>query len=580
VTIFRTLLARGYFPKELPPAFFTEQFAAYATTKAGRSRLLSYKPSNGFTEPVGYRLALPGDALRQLRIPHPASFATLAAISAKGFKRLLRRAGVSRLSKSRPVYGTGRYRAISPLIKPANLGRERVNSRAGAAFLLKADVSQFYPSLYTHAIGWAIDPKLRNKAHWKSSKLLGRKIDQALMNLQGKVSQGIPIGNDLSFLLAEVVLSRVDKASMLDARRSYRWFDDYELSFDNRDAAEQALARLAKELYSFRLRLNHQKTRIVPLPQPTQDEWQEVLLRKSAASLASPRDMVQYFDEAFRQHERFPHASMLMYAIGLLFRVTLPKDSVGIVAQSGITQALLCEPGTAQKAFALLNFWRLNGLTLDRDLLSRTVSRIVAKHAASGVSSDVAWSLAFCLEQRIGLDALAGRVLADCEDDCIAIQALHMNEMGLLPTGFRTKRIRKALRSVDLDGEHWLLGHEALRQGFLADSASAVRANGLFADLLARKISFYRTVLPPYASVVHPGGAPEWAVQAWIKDIRDPRRQRQRRKVRILELMRRDILGLEKVPGSGDDTIAALLDTVASRERTPAMTELQPYSVG
>jgi hypothetical protein len=80
--------------------------------------------------------------------------------------------------------------------------------RAGGSFLLKADVSQFYPSLYTHAVGWAIDPKLREKAHWKNQKLLGKKLDQAIMDLDAKFSQGIPIGNDVSFLLAEVLLAR------------------------------------------------------------------------------------------------------------------------------------------------------------------------------------------------------------------------------------------------------------------------------------------------------------------------------------------------------------------------------------
>jgi hypothetical protein len=44
VTICQTLLSRGYFPKEFPPAFFSEQFARYATTKAGRKVLSTYKP--------------------------------------------------------------------------------------------------------------------------------------------------------------------------------------------------------------------------------------------------------------------------------------------------------------------------------------------------------------------------------------------------------------------------------------------------------------------------------------------------------------------------------------------------------
>ena len=40
----------------------------------------------------------------------------------------------------------------------------------------------------------------------------------------------------------------------------------------------------------------------------------------------------------------------------------------GRALPSGIAQALLGEPGTAHKAFALLRFWCLNGFALDRDL--------------------------------------------------------------------------------------------------------------------------------------------------------------------------------------------------------------------
>jgi len=96
-------------------------------------------------------------------------------------------------------------------MNPANLARERAALRGGASFLVKLDVSQFYPSLYTHAVGWAIDPKLRKRAHWGSRNLLGKALDQNLMNLQGKISQGVPIGNDVSFLLTEIVLAQIDR---------------------------------------------------------------------------------------------------------------------------------------------------------------------------------------------------------------------------------------------------------------------------------------------------------------------------------------------------------------------------------
>jgi hypothetical protein len=413
-----------------------------------------------------------------------------------------------RFSKSRPVYSTDRGRAIHTMVEPQNRGRERAASRGAASFLLQADVSHFYPSLYTHAIGWAIDPRMRRRADWSNSRLLGHKLDLAIRNLDGKVTQGIPIGNDISFLLAEVVLAQVDKAMNVDPTRAWRWIDDYEIAFNTRGDAEAALKKLTKELAAFRLRLNQKKTSVIELPQPVNDEWQDTIRDAATTKFTTPNEIVKYFDTAFRLRERFPGAPVLSYALGVLFKLKRPTPEVGRIAQSCISQALLSEPGAAQKAFSLLTFWSLNGFSLDASLLGKTVSQIIVKHESSGVSSDVSWALAFCLEQRLTLNSKAARVLSLFNDDCIALQTLHMKSEGLMPREFTTRYIARAAGTADLDREHWLLAYESFRQGFLVESEQNIRANPLFSDLLAKSVTFYRTNLPAYSSIIHPGGGP------------------------------------------------------------------------
>src|SRR5262252_2022792 len=98
MTIYKTLLTRGYFPKELPPAFFTDQFAAFATTNRGRFLLEKYAAEDNYTECVRYHLARVAAERRELRIPHPAHFAKLATLTAAHFGRLLKKAGSSPFS--------------------------------------------------------------------------------------------------------------------------------------------------------------------------------------------------------------------------------------------------------------------------------------------------------------------------------------------------------------------------------------------------------------------------------------------------------------------------------------------------
>ena len=165
---------------------------------------------------------------------------------------------------------------------------------------------------------------------------------------------------------------------------------------------------------------------------------------------STPHDMVRYFDVAFRLREQYPDVSVLLYALGILFKVACPSADVGRIAQSCITQCVLCEPGAAQKAFALLTFWRLNGLILDTNLITGTINQMIIRHQASGFSSDIAWALSFCVDSKYSLNSKAAQVLSVFDDDCNALQALHMERAGLLPKGFNRKGITKALKEADL----------------------------------------------------------------------------------------------------------------------------------
>jgi hypothetical protein len=565
MTIYQALLSKGYFPKELPPAFFSEQFARYATTKQGRSTILRYKPTDNFTECTKYRLALPGLERRELKIPHPFSFASLASVTARHLSRLLQKASKGGISRSRPVYSTIRHRAIQPMVKPSNLSRERMLIRANGSFLLKADVSQFYPSLYTHAVGWAVDPKLRKRAHWQNNSLLGKQLDQLLMNVDGRVSQGVPIGNDISFLLCEIVLSSIDASLGLSAERAYRWFDDYEIISGTQDEAEATLKKLSQELGRFRLRLNPRKTHVMRLPQPAEEQWQSALKDQSRSSLSTAGQIVSYFDTAFRLRDQFPDSAVLSFALGILFRLRRPSAEIGEVIQSGISQTLLCEPGAAQKAFSLLSFWQLNHFPIDRQLATRTIDRMLSAHQASGLTSDIAWALAFCLQHDLPLSSSSAEVLSQFDDDRIAVQALHMRSKGLLKKGFTIRNITAALRNADLDREHWLLAYESVRHGFLKTCEAMVKANLLFRQLLARKVTFYRPTLPAYALVIHQGGAPEWVLKEWLKVLRHPELEisADRKKVEdtpVFELFKADLAKIGRASASDADAVADLLD--------------------
>ena len=379
------------------------------------------------------------------------------------------------------------------------------------------------------------------------------------MDSQGKVSQGIPIGNDISYLLAEVVLAQIDRSLRLPPDRAYRWFDDYEISCETREEAERVKAKLETELRSYKLRLNPTKTNITDLPRPVEDEWKEPILERSKARMTTAEDMVRYFDVAFTQRRRFPVYPVLLYAIAVLFRLRRPIGDAGKVAQSSITQALLAEPGCAQKAFALLSFWSLNGFELDRALLSSTVARMIAIHKARGATSDIAWALSFCVEHELPIDKRSARLLSLTDEAIIVLLALQLRKMGLITDGFNFGRVSKVAVNADLDGPDWLVAYEGVRHGFIPAAEQRVVGNDFFGDLLGRRVTFFRPRIPKYASVIQPGGAPRWVVKSWMEALRGapvPAEEVDQPE-KLLDAMESDF---RRTEGISDNDVQAVLD--------------------
>src|SRR5690348_2454199 len=95
-----------------------------------------------------------------------------------------------------------------------------------------------------------------------------------------------------------------------------------------------------------------------------------------------------------------------------------------------------------------------------------------------GLSSDVAWGLFHCIQNGLKMPSRAARAIAETEDNCIALLALHMKKANLLPSTFTAKALSAASSAGDVDGRNWLFMYEAHRAGFM--KMSAVASHPLF----------------------------------------------------------------------------------------------------
>ena len=206
------ILARGYLPKELPPPFTSESLAT--AVQANRRNLpttFSCTPGhqgNVGSRPTVHNLARAGILRRKLSIPNPINYFQLADVIDTNQQALLQHVTSSKFSLTTPQATPGNQRAIDPVKSWSYLPVARSLCRASARYVLQTDIDNFYPSIYTHVIPWALHTKQVAKQNQRNFGLIGNVLDLNIRNSQDQQTLGIHIGPDCSLVIAEIILSK------------------------------------------------------------------------------------------------------------------------------------------------------------------------------------------------------------------------------------------------------------------------------------------------------------------------------------------------------------------------------------
>lgn len=134
-------------------------------------------------------------------------------------------------------------------------------------YIIHADISNCYDSIYTHSIPWALYGMDTAKGKRNEKNMLGNIIDKSIRNMRYGQTNGIPTGSVLMDLIAEVVLAGIDKLvydKLNDIGNDYkilRYRDDYRIFVKDSFVGGKILKILSEELYKYNFRLNSSKTK-------------------------------------------------------------------------------------------------------------------------------------------------------------------------------------------------------------------------------------------------------------------------------------------------------------------------------
>ena len=299
-----SLIRRGYIPKEFVPAFKAGTLADALGSLAGD--LHSYGKTN--SKCCYHSIPKLKHFRRLIAFPNPLHQVMLAEVLETHWGELQIHMNKSLISLSSVEEDPEEGNALRRKATFDDLPLQRSLRSAAARFLLRADLSRFYQTLYTHSIPWALHTKATAKARKNERNLAGNAIDIAVRNTQDQQTLGIPVGPETSDLIAETIGVAIDEQlqNAFPNLSGIRYIDDFNLYFGKRAEAEEGLAALNAAVKEYELEINQFKTEIVELPESLEPPWKSELRSFVIRPEAQHQDLLGFFSRAFDLANGFP----------------------------------------------------------------------------------------------------------------------------------------------------------------------------------------------------------------------------------------------------------------------------------
>lgn len=431
-------------------------------------------------------------ARRILSVPHPRNQIFLVKDIVAHWTELKAICDRSPVSLTGPTISS--IRALQGAYERKAEGVERTKRSVGTRYVLHADIARFYPSIYTHSIPWAIHGK--DQRHNTSAQLFGNQLDLWVRETQSKQTGGIPVGPDTSFLIAEVIASRIDRAlqEAVGSLRGTRYIDDYHLYFVSHSDAEKALAELHRVASAYELDINDLKTSIEPVPEPIEPYWKTQLRAAHVQKADHATSFKAIFDLAAAFAADNPQDGVFAY---LVKKVEAIVPQLGLSAGDWeILDALLLRAVVGEPACmpTVLRIFEQNDRSPEK--ASDALGTICLVHAGLQQASEVAWALWAAKRLNVELAQEVADAVETINDDVVALIALHLHDTDLLPSPEHDFALwRQHMTAAALYSEHWLLAYEARVQGWLPSVSGVdyVARDSYFSILANNQVRFFDT---------------------------------------------------------------------------------------
>lgn len=515
----RALLSKGYFPRELPSAFTTETFGHHSREilseweKKGVFKRINSKPPKtklrankrgAYTyqlvaaDPEILSKPKRGYERRNLHITHPVPQGLLARELAEGWRSVQKWLSRREFSEDALQVSEKFERSIKGINFPLHRAKTSY-LEATSDWLVKTDITRFYPSIYTHSIAWAAYGKDRVKGKLPLySGSLADRLDLLIRSCNRNQTVGIPIGPETSRIIAEIISARIDEEFRAICECTRKWSvdrlqDDWQVGAASLEEAEKIISILTSIYRHFGLEINGNKTSIERIVAPQVPSWVSEIggfLSHRSGVLAGAR-LREFLAICLRLQANNHSDPVINYALSVIENYHLDRDDVKDI-ESFLMKAAVISPVSMDRICRILLNVQYFTKRIDQSRMSNRFCDLIIKNYEMGHTFEVIWLLYTLrgLRRPVRLSRLC-QMIEKTQSSAIALIMLDMKNKGLVPATLPTDEWASRISDDSISSDWtWLLGYEGFRHGWLQDRKSLL-TKVLFRPLAEKGVVFY-----------------------------------------------------------------------------------------
>jgi len=519
--LFDGLLGHGLFAEKLPPVFTSENFCEYYKSNISAS---ACQKNSKF---IYFESMRHTNIPRAFGIPEPFAYAKLCTVLKDNWDRIrnvlqantanddykVSRIHIRKMSESASLMTLSYDQDLEPEDEDAIVydtlpetpesmdysdsinndaifamnyknwkldGDPMINFSLGMRYVVKTDISQCFPSAYSHSIPWALEGKTQCKSNVRNKiAFWSDELDKACRGIKDNETNGLIIGPHASNVLSEIILTAIDKKVRSDGFKYIRNIDDYTCYVESYEKAEEFLVKLSAELREYCFTLNYKKTTIEELPQASAEEWVQILKDKYAIERDNEicYDMARaYLDTAILAMKNNGNsAASLFFAIKVLGNADKPitEQAQNYCIRRMCDLAIIYPyllPNMEQYVFEAFNASSEIIENFTRVLYEDSIKR----KNYEGVSYSLYYAVKYDFKLPVNEDEIIG------SSDCISKILLWIYSCKYNEHGIKNKLHDKACNlAVDYFDEYWVFIYEVLSDTELPVEWQALKRAGV-----------------------------------------------------------------------------------------------------